>query len=212
MRIPIAGQGYPFIVVGLAATALFGFLRYPPGWILFGLLTVFVVSFFRDPERKAPPGENNILAPADGKIVLVEERESTPFSASQKAVQVSIFMSVFNCHINRIPSGGVVREVVYTPGTFLAADQERASTQNERNAILFLTDRGEEIGVVQIAGLIARRIVCWVKPGQRLSRGERIGLIRFGSRVDLFLPPTVKIKVRRGERVKGGLSIIGEFL
>lgn len=210
MRIPIAVQGYPFIVVGLAATALFGFLRYPPGWILFGLLTLFVASFFRDPERRVPEGEKTLLAPADGKVILVEEKEATPFS-SQKAIRVSIFMSVFNCHINRIPTSGVVREIVYTPGAFLAADRDQASDRNERNALLLLTDEGEEIGVVQIAGLIARRIVCWVKPGQRLHRGERIGLIRFGSRVDLYLPPSVRIRVRRGERVKGGLTIIGEW-
>lgn len=210
MRIPIAGQGYPFICVGVAATALFLIFRYPPGWIIFGLLTLFVVSFFRDPERNVPEGDRNILAPADGKVILVEEKEGTPFS-SARSIRVSIFMSVFNCHINRIPASGVVRKIVYRPGAFFAADKDRASTQNESNALLLFTDGGEEIGVVQIAGLIARRIVCWVKPGQRLERGERIGLIRFGSRVDLYLPPEVKLKVRRGDRVKGGLSIIGEW-
>jgi phosphatidylserine decarboxylase len=209
MHIPIARQGYPLIAVGLMATALFIFLDYPVGWVIFGILTLFVLSFFRDPDRQPPAGEKNLLAPADGKILLVEEKEMAPFS-SERAIKVSIFMSVFNCHVNRIPMSGRIEKVWYRSGNFVSANQDRASFQNEQNALLLRADDGQEISLIQVAGLIARRIVCWVKPGQTLKRGERFGMIRFGSRVDLFLPPTVRLRIQRGDRVKGGLTIIGE--
>ncbi|MEW6187682.1 MAG: phosphatidylserine decarboxylase family protein [Thermodesulfobacteriota bacterium] len=210
MRIPIAHQGYPFIGLGLMATALFVLLGYTPGWVIFGMLTVFVVAFFRDPERQPAGGDKTLLAPADGKIILIEEKEMSPFS-SARTIKISIFMSVFNCHVNRVPQKGRVEKIVYRPGSFYSADQSRASSENEQNALLLKTDDEQEISIIQVAGLIARRIVCWVKPGQKVARGERFGLIRFGSRVDLYLPPAVRLRVQRGDKVKGGLTIIGTY-
>jgi phosphatidylserine decarboxylase len=211
MRIPIASQGYPFIAFGLMGIVFFLWLDLPSGWGIFGLLTLFVISFFRDPERKSPQKEEAILAPADGRVLLIEEKEMAPFS-SGKAIKISIFMSVFNCHINRIPVSGRIEKVFYRAGKFFSANQERASTQNEQNALLLRNNEGQEIGIVQVAGLIARRIVCWVRSGDSVKRGERFGMIRFGSRVDLFLPSSVRILIHRGDKVKAGLTIIGELL
>ncbi len=210
MRIPIASQGYPFIAIGLFGVALFLWLDFKVGWGLFVLVTLFVISFFRDPERQAPQDEKAVLSPADGRILLIEEKEMTPFSTGQ-AIKISIFMSVFNCHVNRIPKSGKIEKVLYRAGKFFSANQDRASAQNEQNAVLLRTPEGQEICFVQVAGLIARRIVCWVKPGETIKRGERFGLIRFGSRVDLFLPASTRIRIQRGDKVKAGLTIIGEL-
>jgi phosphatidylserine decarboxylase len=210
MRIPIAKQGYPFIAMGLLGVALFLWLDFPVGWILFGLVTLFVISFFRDPERTSPLDEKTILSPADGRVLLIEEKEMTPFSTGQ-AIKISVFMSVFNCHVNRTPGSGRIEEVVYRTGKFFSANQDRASSQNEQNALLLRTPDGLEISFVQIAGLVARRIVCWVKPGSILKRGERFGLIRFGSRVDVYVPASTRIRIQRGDKVKAGLTIIGEL-
>lgn len=210
MRIPLARQGYPFILAGIGLTALFLWLDLSIAWAVSGVLTLFIVSFFRDPERRSPPGERTILAPADGKVLLVEETEESLFSGGP-ALKISIFMSVFNCHVNRFPVSGRIEKIRYRTGNFFAAHQERASKQNEQNALLLITENGEAVGLVQIAGLIARRIVCWVRPGDCVQRGARLGLIRFGSRVDLYLPPTSKITVKRGAKVKAGLSQLGEM-
>lgn len=210
MRIPIASQGYPFIAFGLMGVVFFLWLDLPVGWGIFGLLTLFVISFFRDPERKSPQKEKAILAPADGKVLLIEDKEVTPFSTGG-TIKVSIFMSVFNCHVNRIPVSGTIENVFYRAGKFYMANQERASAQNEQNALLLRTNEGQEIGIVQVAGLLARRIACWVRSGDTVKRGERFGLIRFGSRVDLFLPPSVRILIHRGDKVKAGLTILGEL-
>jgi phosphatidylserine decarboxylase len=210
MRIPIAKQGYPFIAMGLLGVALFLWLDFPVGWVIFSLVTLFVISFFRDPERVSPPDEKAVLAPADGRVLLIEEKEMTPFSSGQ-AIKISVFMSVFNCHVNRIPSSGRIEQVVYRAGKFFSANQDRASSQNEQNALLLRTPEGLEISPVQIAGLVARRIVCWVKPGSILKRGERFGMIRFGSRVDVYLPASTRIRIQRGDKVKAGLTIMGEL-
>ncbi|OGP49841.1 MAG: phosphatidylserine decarboxylase [Deltaproteobacteria bacterium RBG_13_43_22] len=210
MHIPIARQGYPFIAGGLAGIALFFWLDFPLGWGIFGLLTLFVISFFRDPERQSPQEEGAVLSPADGRILLVEEKEMTPFS-TRSAIKISIFMSVFNCHVNRIPVSGKIEKVFYRTGKFYSANLDRASAQNEQNALLLFTKEGHEISMVQVAGLIARRIVCWVNQGETIKRGERFGLIRFGSRVDLYLPASTRIRIQRGDKVKAGLTIIGEL-
>ena len=210
MRIPIASQGYPFIAFGMMGVILFLWLDIPVGWGIFGLLTLFVISFFRDPERKSPEQEKAILAPADGRVLLIEGKEMTPFSTG-RAVKISIFMSVFNCHVNRIPVSGRIEKVFYRAGKFYSANQERASVQNEQMALLLQTNEGQEISIVQVAGLIARRIVCWVGSGDTVKRGDRFGMIRFGSRVDLFLPSTVRILIHRGDKVKAGLTILGEW-
>jgi phosphatidylserine decarboxylase len=211
MRIPIARQGVPFIAIGLALVALFLWLDFSIGWGLAGLLTLFVVAFFRDPERSLPQEQGTLLAPADGKVLLVEEVEATPF-AKGRAMKISIFMSVFNCHINRIPWSGKIKDIRHRPGKFFPADKARASAENEQNALLLQADNGQLISLVQVAGLIARRIVCWVRNGETVKRGDRFGLIRFGSRVDLYLPLSVRLRVKRGDRVKAGLTVMGEWL
>jgi len=210
MRIPIASEGYPFIAFGLTGIVFFLWVDLPVGWGIFGLLTLFVISFFRDPERKSPQKEKAILAPADGRVLLIEEKEMTPFSTGG-TIKISIFMSIFNCHVNRIPVSGRIEKDFYRAGKFFSANQERASAQNEQNALLLRTNEGQEISIVQVAGVIARRIVCWVRSGDTVKRGERFGMIRFGSRVDLFLPPSVRILIHRGDKVKAGLTILGEM-
>jgi len=210
MRIPIASQGYPFIAFGLMGVVFFLWLDLPVGWGIWGLLTLFVISFFRDPERKSPQKEKSILSPADGRVLMIEEKEMTPFSTGGP-VKVSIFMSVFNCHVNRIPVSGRIEKVFYRAGKFYTANQERASAQNEQNALLLRTNEGQEISIVQVAGLLARRIVCWVRSGDTVKRGGRFGMIRFGSRVDLFLPSSARILIHRGYKVKAGLTMIGEL-
>ena len=144
MRIPIASQGYPFIALGLFGVALFLWLDFKVGWGLFVLITLFVISFFRDPERQVPQDEKAVLSPADGRILLIEEKEMTPFSTGP-AIKISIFMSIFNCHVNRIPRSGKIEKVLYRAGKFFSANQDRASAQNEQNAVLLRTPEGQEI-------------------------------------------------------------------
>ncbi|MFH0789717.1 MAG: phosphatidylserine decarboxylase family protein [Pseudomonadota bacterium] len=210
MHFPIARQGFPYILIGLAGVVLFLWLDFSIGWAIAGLLTLFVTSFFRDPDRNSPQGERTILSPADGKILLIEDKEMTPFS-SGRTIKISIFMSVFNCHVNRVPMSGRIEKMVYRPGKFFSADKEMASAQNEQNALLLMTEAGQGISFVQVAGLIARRIVCWVRIGQTVKQGDRFGLIQFGSRVDLYLPPLTQLRVSRGDKVKAGLTIMGEL-
>jgi phosphatidylserine decarboxylase len=205
----IAKAGIPYILTGLIAAVLAGFFS---GWlaIVLGLLTCFVIWFFRDPERNIPTGAGLIVAPADGKIVQIREEQEERFLKS-RAIRISIFLNIFDVHVNRIPCAGKIRGMVYHAGKFLAAHLDKASFENEHQAILIEAPTGERVVVVQIAGLIARRIVSWIQPGDRVERGERFGMIRFGSRVDIFLPLGTKLKVQPGERVKGGETTIGEF-
>ena len=208
MRIPVARQGAPIIALGLGLLVLFGWLESRIGLSLAGLFVIFAISFFRDPERVSPSGDGAILAPADGRVLLVEEQENGP-GGTERTLKISIFMSVFNCHVNRIPLGGVIEKIDYRPGKFFAAHQDRASGQNEQNILRLKTDKGDPFTVVQIAGLIARRIVCWVRSGDRVSAGDRFGLIQFGSRVDLYLPLESRITIKRGDRTKAGLTVLG---
>lgn len=206
MRIPrlIAREGWPFIIPGLLLFIVFLLAGFTLTALVFGLLTLSIALFFRDPNRKIVKDENLILSPADGRILEV-------LHPDDKALQkVCIFMSVLNCHINRIPISGRVTKVEYNSGKFLPAFREKASELNEQNTIYISTD-SLEIGVCQIAGLIARRIVCRLKQGDAVSQGSRFGLIRFGSRVDVLLPTDIKILVRQGQKVKAGLSIIGRI-
>jgi phosphatidylserine decarboxylase len=211
MRIPVARQGAPIIALGLGLAVLLGWLGSRVGLSLAGLFALFALSFFRDPERVSPNGKGIIIAPADGRVLLVEEQVNGPVVA-ERALKISIFMSVFNCHVNRIPLDGVIGGIDYRPGKFFAAHQPRASKQNEQNILRLHTDRGDPVTVVQIAGLIARRIVCWVRSGDRVSAGDRFGLIQFGSRVDLYLPPETRITLKRGDRTKAGLTVVGYLL
>jgi phosphatidylserine decarboxylase len=206
----IVKEGIPLIIPpGAAAILAFltGFF-----WVagLLFLLTLFVVWFFRNPERTAPENPSLFVSPADGKVIRIEAVSSEGHS-ERSSLKISIFMNVFNVHVNRFPASGRVVSVRYSPGKFLSANLDKASALNERNTILIRTDDGREIMVVQIAGLIARRIVCWKREGMTVKKGERFGLIRFGSRVEVLLPfgstPLVKI----GDKVRAGETPIGEL-
>jgi phosphatidylserine decarboxylase len=175
-----------------------------------GLLTLFVAWFFRNPPRDVPQGPNLVVAPGDGTVIAIEE-EYEPRFLKERSIRLTIFLNVFDVHINRTPCEGVVQDVQYQPGLFLVASKPEATIKNEQNALLFRTPGGVKILCVQVAGLIARRIVCWVAPGDQVQRGERFGLIRFGSRMDTFLPLGTAIKVAVGDRVKGGETILGEL-
>jgi phosphatidylserine decarboxylase len=204
----IAREGWPFVLASLAAAvavlALAGFAWSIPLWAAF----VFVVQFFRDPPRPVPQQRNAVLAPADGRIVKVD-RTPDPYTG-RDALLISVFMNVFNVHSNRSPVDGTVERVEYLRGGFVNADLDKASTENERNAMVLRLD-GERITVVQIAGLIARRILCYVKAGDRLVRGQRYGFIRFGSRVDVYLPLTARPRVAVGDRVAATTTILAEL-
>ena len=207
----IVKEGIPFIIPLGVATLIALFLG--PAWvtILFVLLTLFVVWFFRNPERTfTDDNPLQLLSPADGKVIRIEkvageERSGLSF------LKISIFMNVFNVHVNRIPCSGEVSAIRYKPGKFLSANLDKASELNERNSVLMRMDDGREIMIVQIAGLIARRIVCWLKEGVKVKKGERFGLIRFGSRVEVFLPLGSTLLVKIGDKVRAGETPIGEL-
>jgi len=207
-RWPIAKEGFPFLIPFALITVFFLAM----GWNLLTFLgifiTLFIGFFFRNPKRKIPSLENIILSPADGKIIHVGECEEDRF-LKKKVLKVSIFMSIFDVHLNRAPASGKVLQRSYLPGRFLVANVEKSSLLNEQNAMILETEDRLKILIIQIAGFVARRIVCYAKADDTLRRGEIFGLIRFGSRVDLYLPTEVKAIVRIGQHVKGGESIIG---
>lgn len=176
-----------------------------PGILLIGL-AAFVFSFFRDPERQVPADPDAVVSPADGRVVVVTDEEN----AGRAGSRISIFLAIWNVHVNRAPAAGTITILEYRPGKFLAAMRERASFENEQNIIGLSTDAGE-MTFKQIAGLIARRVVCWKKEGDRVARGERIGLVRFGSRVDLWVPKEAEILVALGDHVKGGSSVVARW-
>ncbi|MDY0092270.1 MAG: phosphatidylserine decarboxylase family protein [Candidatus Vecturithrix sp.] len=217
MRIPITKEGLPFLLIPLLLTVLL--LIFPQtrfGWIfwLCAVITGCIAGFFRDPERQIPQDDNIIVSPADGKIILIQEVKYPALGADTYR-QVSIFMSVFNVHVNRAPIAGTVDDVLYNPGKFFAAFEHKASLLNEQNSVIFSqTQQGKTVRILvkQIAGLIARRIVCDARPGSHFERGERIGMIRFGSRVDLFFPLETELIVNMNDNVKGGQTIIARFL
>ncbi len=207
-RFPVAGEGYPFILASFLCTIIVWFAG--GRWLtaLTFLVTLFVLAFFRDPEREVPPGEDSIVSPADGRVVKVERVRDDRFLKGE-ALKISVFMSLFNVHVNRVPASGRVFERIYNPGRFFSANLDKASTDNEQNALIIEGPQGRTYAVNQIAGLIARRIVCYPTEGAELKKGERFGIIMFGSRCDVFLPAGAKEAVRRGDRVKAGSSIIG---
>lgn len=208
LRFPVERDGFMFILPTLGVSALFFGLRFPVLATGVLLLAAFLVYFFRDPERAIPQGERLILAPADGRIVAIKPFPDWKGPFGESLTRVSIFLSVFDVHVNRAPLTAVVNAVTHSPGRFVAAWGEAASAENEQTLIHFASPDGD-VWVKQIAGLLARRIVCRVKPGQKANAGDRIGLIRFGSRVDCILPATAELKVRRGQAVKGGSTILG---
>jgi phosphatidylserine decarboxylase len=209
----MAKDGWPF-VLPFAAVAILTLLAAFRGgqlwlWILgffFSFLTLFFAYFFRDPERKIPSGENLILSPADGTVMAIEKTHE-PLFLKTESQKISIFLSPLDVHINRIPASGKVEYLSYFPGKFLAAYKDKASTDNEQTAIGLLSRYGKVL-FKQIAGVLARRIVCRLKLGQEVQAGEKFGMIKFGSRVDIFLPEEMELKVEKGDKVVGGETIV----
>lgn len=215
------GRKYGLIAVAIALVPLVIFDWEIIGWPLL-MLSIGVFAFFRDPERVVPQVENAIVAPADGIVTLIrpveppvelqhDDGSGNPGLSSEPVTRVSIFMSVFDVHINRAPIAGTVRRVVYIPGKFVNADLDKASEDNERQHILLERQDGVKVAFTQIAGLVARRIVPFVKPGDTVARGQRVGLIRFGSRVDVYLPAGTEPKVLMGQKITAGETILAEL-
>ncbi len=207
IELPLAREGFPFICFSGFATLIFAVMGLPVPTLLCLALTGFTTYFFRDPSRVLPEETGAIVCPADGKVIVAREIEDDRFLKA-RVMKISIFMNVFNVHVNRIPLTGTVERVVFSPGRFYAADKDKAVLHNEFCAVTIATPNNLRYAVVQIAGLIARRIVCRAEPGDRVTAGQRFGLIRFGSRVDLYLPSTVRLAVREGQMVRAGETVL----
>jgi phosphatidylserine decarboxylase len=205
---PIVKEGFPFVGIAAGGTLLAGFLGWTVVAVVAGGLTLFTAWFFRNPARVIPQGPGLVVAPGDGTVIAIEE-EFEPRYIKDRSIRLTIFLNVFDVHVNRIPCEGVVEDIQYQPGAFLVASKPEATLKNEQNALFLRTAQGAKVLCVQVAGLIARRIICWLSPGDRVMRGERFGLIRFGSRMDTFLPLGTNLKVTVGDRVKGGETIVG---
>ena len=205
----IAREGWPFLAIALAVSTIAGFAL---GWawsLPFWLISVFILQFFRDPPREIPHDPRAVLSPADGRIVAVEKVRD-PY-LDRDALKISVFMNVFNVHSNRAPVDGEVKQRWYRAGSFLNAALDKASLENERNALWLRTRAGEDVTCVQIAGLVARRILCYVDQGVALERGQRYGFIRFGSRVDVYLPLDAEVKAALGDKVYATESILARL-
>lgn len=205
----IAREGWLYTFLSVAAAVLVGIFA---GWwwsVPFWLVAIFVLQFFRDPPRDVPGDSNTVVCPADGRVLMVVPAED-PY-LNRQAIKVSIFMNVFNVHSNRSPVDGEVVDAWYKPGSFFNAAIDKASLENERNALHLRTPSGVDVTCVQIAGLVARRVLCYVKPGDRLTRGQRFGFIRFGSRVDVYLPPGTRVRVELGQKVYASSTVLAEL-
>lgn len=204
---PIAAEGMPFIVVAGFVTMFFAVMSWKIPAVFLFIITLFITYFFRNPQRRIPEDENAVVSPADGVVIYLgpalEEHENS------EMIKISIFMSVFNVHVNRVPVSGEVVETFYSRGKFLDVRDERATFENERSGLILRHRKGARIVVVQVAGLIARRIVCYLKKGDHAVRGKRYGLIRFGSRLDVYLPKGSDIRVKMGEKTIAGETILG---
>jgi phosphatidylserine decarboxylase len=207
---PVAKEGFPFLLVTLGTALAFAIGGLWQGTVLCLFLSAYILFFFRNPERIAPAGVDQMASPADGKVIYVGPATERDF-LNEERTKISIFMSLFDVHINRVPVDGTVKGLRYHPGRFLAAFDDRAGEENERNAILLETNRGETLVMVQIAGLIARRIICYPTQGSFIMKGTRFGLIQFGSRVDVYLPKGAQALVKVGDRVKGGESLLAKL-
>ncbi|MEW6272357.1 MAG: phosphatidylserine decarboxylase family protein [Thermodesulfobacteriota bacterium] len=218
-RIPLAADGYPLIGGSVAAAVLAALAASLTGGavstglvvlaVLMAVLAAFLVNFFRDPERATPAGTNLVISPADGRVIVAEASVDEPRFLHGRAAKVSVFMSPLDVHVNRAPVDGEVTGVHYNPGKYFAAFAEKASLDNEQNAVVLRGEAGRQVAFVQIAGFLARRIVCRVKPGDRCRRGERVGMIKLGSRVDVFIAGDVDLSVKVGERVRAGETVLG---
>ena len=210
--VPINRAGWPFIGLFAATTVGLAWVAEPLGWVG-AVLTAWCAYFFRDPDRVAPTREGLVIAPADGVVCLVDEAVPPPQleMGDTPRPRVCVFMNVFNVHVNRSPLGGTVSKLAYVPGRFVNASLDKASEYNERQCVRLTTEDGKDIAFVQIAGLVARRIVCWVTEGTRLRAGERFGLIRFGSRVDTYLPEGAAPMVCVGQKTIAGETVIADL-
>lgn len=208
IRVPVAREGYPFIAFAAFATLIAAILEYDIASFAALLCTAFCLYFFRDPSRVVPDEDDVLVAPADGRIILIEKVFDDRF-IKEHAYKVSIFMNVFNVHVNRAPCDGEVNRVRYSPGHFYAANTQRGALKNEYCALTVTTSSKRKLAVVQMAGLVAQRIVCWAQKGDMLRKGQRFGLIRFGSRVDLYLPLNVQLEVTLGQKVRAGETVLG---
>ena len=209
--VPIHKEGYRFIAIFFVVSVLLGFLWEPLFWVGM-ILTAWCAYFFRDPIRVTPQDEDLVISPADGRVSSVQMMVP-PVDlnlGSEPMMRISIFMNVFDCHVNRSPVPGRILKMAYTPGLFLNAELDKASDDNERNALAIETAAGT-VGVIQIAGLVARRILCWARPLDQIAAGERFGLIRFGSRLDVYLPAGAQPRVMVGQIATAGETVIAEF-
>lgn len=207
---PIARPGYAFIAGAAFITAILAIVGLTVLATAALGITVFICYFFRDPDRVVPDMDTAVVSPADGKVILVNHVDANPFEEG-RCLKISIFMSVFNVHVNRIPYDGKITGIRYNPGKFFTASLDKASTDNEQNALLLETEAGRTVCFVQIAGLVARRIVCNIKEGDRFKKGQRFGMICFGSRLDVYLPEDADISVAVGDKVKAASSVLGHL-
>lgn len=205
----IAREGWAFSIISVLAALAVAFFA---GWwwsLPLWLVAIFVIQFFRDPPRDVPGDSRTVVCPADGRVLMVVPAED-PY-LNRPAIKVSVFMNVFNVHSNRSPVDGDIIAAWYKPGSFFNAAIDKASLENERNALHLRTASGVDVTCVQIAGLVARRVLCYVKPGDRLARGQRFGFIRFGSRVDIYLPPSTRVRVELGQKVYASSTVLAEL-
>jgi len=209
--VPVHKEGYPFIAAFFVGSFVIGWIAEPLFWVGI-VLTLWCAYFFRDPQRATPQDDDLVISPADGRVSAVQLMvpPAELDLGSEPLLRISVFMNVFNCHVNRAPVRGSVTSVQHKDGLFLNAELDKASTDNERNSVV-IDSRHGKVGVVQIAGLVARRIVCWVHPSEPLDAGERFGLIRFGSRLDVYLPAGAQPRVSVGQTAIAGETVIAEF-
>lgn len=210
--VPIHRDGHKFLGIGLAATVLFFLIWSPIGWIC-AIATAWIAYFFRDPDRVTPLREGLVIAPADGQVVAIDRVAAPPELALEggERVRISIFLSIFDMHINRAPVAGRITRSVYVPGAFIRASDDQASDENERRALVIETPSGDEVAVLQIAGMISRRIITFAGEGDTVGVGQRFGLIRFGSRVDLYLPNGQAALVSVGQRMIAGETVVADL-
>ena len=207
---PVAKAGYPIIGMAAFITAVFALLSLTLPALLGVAATLFICYFFRDPDRVVPNRDGAVVSPADGKVIKIASIQNSRFYDGP-SLKISIFMSIFNVHVNRIPYKGRVTKLSYYPGKFFSANLDKASRDNEQNAVFLETEEGKNISFVQIAGLVARRIICNIQEDENVQRGQRFGMICFGSRLDVYLPPDFKANVKLGDRVLAGASVLGEL-
>lgn len=207
--LPVAREGIPIILISAAVTGVCFVASWTIAVYLFLVLTLFIIWFFRDPERPGQLVPGEVLSPADGRVVMVEELKDNNNPLEQPCIKIGVFMSIFNVHVNRIPITGTIEKIVYNSGKFFSANLDKASDENEKNCLVLMTENSRNIAFVQIAGLIARRIVCWIGEHDKVISGQRFGLIRFGSRLDIYMPMGSHVSVNKGDKVKAGESRLG---